>query len=183
TTGERLRDPVGLDDAAPRLPHRDDLGSATLGELDEEEPEAPALADDDAIARLHQGGDRGFEPSAPGARDREREFILRLEDKARERHHLAHHRGELGIELAEEPSRHGAQDTRVGRGRPGAEENPGAWQEIAGHEAPIIAGLSPRTRRDSALRKPPPLRRRPALPVSHDPWRRGWRLTSRAPEQ
>ena len=140
---EGLRDPVGLDHPAPLFAHRDDLGAAALGELDQKHPEAPALADNDAIARLDQRGDRGFQPRSPGAGDGVRECVLRLEDDARERHHLAHDRGELGIELAQERCGHRPQHSRVGHGRPGAQQDSSAGQEVPGHRG-IITGRGPR---------------------------------------
>ena len=49
-------------------------------------------------------------------------------------------RGELGVELAEERRRHGAEHARIRHGRPGAEQDARGRQEIADQ---IDHGLSP----------------------------------------
>ena len=121
-----------LDDASPLGLHRHDLGAAAFGDLDQQQAEAPALTDDDALARLHQRDDRGFQARAPRARHRERPLVPRLEREAAEGHDLVHDRGELGIELAEERGGHRAQHARVGRAGAGPEQDARAGDRLIG---------------------------------------------------
>ena len=54
TRPEHGLDGLGLEKPAPLAPHGDDLGAAALGDLQHEQPEAAALADDHAIPGLDQ---------------------------------------------------------------------------------------------------------------------------------
>jgi hypothetical protein len=121
--GQRPGDGVGLDGAPPLRADRHHLGAAALGNLDEEQAEAPALPHQHALARLHERDDGGLEPRAPGARHREGARVVRLEGEAREGHHLVHDRREGGVELAQQRRGHGAQHTRVGHGGPRPHED------------------------------------------------------------
>ena len=123
---ERRGDRVRLDDPPPLAAHGDDLGTAPLGDLDHQEPEAAALGHDDPIAGLDQRDDRGLQAGAPRARHRERALVRGLEREARELDDLAHDRRELRVELAEERRRHRAQHARIGHRGPGTEEDPHA---------------------------------------------------------
>jgi hypothetical protein len=126
TTRERRGDPLGCDHPAPLLAHRDDLGAAALGDLDQQQAEAPALAHDHAITWLDQRGDGRLQPGPAGAGDGKRARVVRLEGEAAQLHHLGHDRGELGVEVAQQRRRHRAQHAWVGHGRPGTEQEAGA---------------------------------------------------------
>jgi len=58
---------VGLDHAAPLGAHRHHVGAATRGDLDEQESEATALADDHAVAGLDDRRDGGLEAGPAGS--------------------------------------------------------------------------------------------------------------------
>ena len=131
SAGDRGRDRLGLDDPAPLAAHGDDLGPAALGDLDQEPAEAPALAHHHPVPRLDERDEGGLEPGPPRARDRERPRVRRLEHEARQLRDLAHDRGELGIELAEQRRGHRPQDARIGHRRAGPEQDARQGQHVA----------------------------------------------------
>ena len=133
TSLERLRDRLRLDHAPPLGANRHHSGAAALGDLDHQEAEAAALRDDHAVPGLEQGDHRRLEPRAARAGHGKGALVVRLEDGAQELHDLVHHRGELGIELAEEGRGHGAQHAGIRHGRAGSQQDARTRQEIARH--------------------------------------------------
>ena len=132
---QRSLDGGWIDQSPPLAAHHGDLGATPLGDLDQQQAEAPALGDDHPVARLDQRGERRFETCAPRAGHGEGARVGGLECKAREVHDVVHDRGELRVELAQERRRHRAQDARVGHGRTRAQEDPRTGEEIAGGHA------------------------------------------------
>ena len=130
---ERLRNRLRLDHAPPLGANRHHGGAAALGDLDHQEAEAAALRDDHAVPGLEQGDNRRLEPRAARAGHGKGALVVRLEDGAQELHDLVHHRGELGIELAEKGRGHGAEHAGIRHGGTGSQQDARTRQEIARH--------------------------------------------------
>ena len=124
-------DGVGLEHGAPRGLHGAQLGAAAGGDLAEQVSEAAEDRHQYTVAGLDQGDQHGLDAGSGGAVDQERPAVGGLVEPAQQRHGLVHIGRELGVELAEQRHRHGAQHARIGVDRPRPQQQARARVEVA----------------------------------------------------